>query len=105
MPVIRRLSAWLLAAWLGVMPLFPAAIPWIVRSGQSLSTGAVGYCGGGSPPCSTGSTYGNVMLYPSDGRYPFRDTVFSTLMPHVYNGLVPPNRESSATSMMNQYSA
>lgn len=70
-----------------------------VRSGQSLSRGAVGYCGTSStPPCSTGME-GNFMLgtkYPPGGDFqPLREFAFNS----------PPAVETSATSMCNQFSS
>ena len=72
---------------------------WVVRYGQSLSVGYIGFCASpGYPACSVGIP-GNLMMwspmYPPSGG-------FQALQEKVYQNS-PPSVESSATSMCNQY--
>jgi hypothetical protein len=91
-------------AWIGVAHAAGNYIIWIVRYGQSLSVGWAGYCSStGYANCTSGSAYGSLMMYPSNGLYPWGNTSFTTLVPKTWNGLTPPSLESPATSMCNQY--
>lgn len=109
MRYVLLLTALAVALAIGAPPPYvDPPIYFIVRSGQSLSIGAVGYCGAGQPiPCSSGAAYGNLGLTPFQPTFP--TTPFQALTEDECRvslgsaGCSPPHAESSMTSMCNQY--